>query len=102
MGRASKGPHQLAAHANAVASYRILWIIGIDEKHRVLTDPSPTERSSWLAGVSSFFDGFSPSLVNDVNIIIQDKSIVALYFDNEQGAPYVVMQGTGGSYPQYV
>lgn len=97
-----KAAHQLAAHANAVSGTRILWIIGVDEKRRALTNPAVTEKSNWLAGLTSFFDGFPPTLLNDVNIIIQDKSVIALYFDTEQGAPYVVRRGTGGSYPEHV
>jgi hypothetical protein len=97
-----KAAHQLAAQANAIGGTRILWIIGVDEKRRALTNPPVTEKSNWLAGLTSFFDGFPPTLSNDVNIIIQDKSVVALLFDTEQGAPYVVRRGSGGSYPEYV
>ena len=33
-------------------------------------------------------------------MIVQDKAVVALYFETEHGAPYVVKHQTGGSYPE--
>src|SRR5437667_2888779 len=95
-----KAARQLAGHANAAGGSPILWIIGVDETARALTDAAPTEKANWIAGVASFFDGYPPTLLNDVNIIIQDKSVIALYFETEREAPYVVKQGTGGSYPE--
>lgn len=97
-----KAARRLAAHANAAGGSPILWIVGVDETARTLTDAAPTERANWIAGIGSFFDGYPPTLLRDVNMIIQDKSVVALYFETEHGAPYVVKHATGGSYPERV
>ena len=97
-----KAAHRLAAHANAAGGSPILWIIGVDETARALTNPAPTERANWITSVASFFDGYPPTLLTDVNMIIHDKSVVALYFETEHGAPYVVKHATGGSYPERV
>jgi hypothetical protein len=97
-----KAARRLAAHANAAGGSPILWIVGVDESSRTLTDPAPTERANWIAGIGSFFDGHPPTLVRDVNMIIQEKSVVALHFETEHGAPYVVKHVTGGSYPERV
>jgi hypothetical protein len=97
-----KAAHRLAAHANAERGSAILWIIGVDENGSELTNPAPTEKANWIASVNSHFDGVPPTLLRDVNMIIDGKSVVALYFDTEHGAPYVVTYKMGGSYPERV
>ncbi len=97
-----RAARRLAAHANAAGGSPILWIIGVDEIGCSLTDPAPIERSNWITGIGSLFDGYPPTLLRDVNLIIQEKSVVALYFETEHGAPYVVKHATGGSYPERV
>ena len=97
-----KAAHRLAAQANAGGGSPILWIVGVDENARALTDVVPTEKSNWFTRVSSFFDGYPPTLRGDVNMLIENKVVVALYFDTEHAAPYVVKCQTGGSYPEHV
>src|SRR5262249_59576895 len=73
-----KAARGLAAHANAAGGSSILWIIGVNEKERTLTDPASTEKADWIASVASFFDGYPPTLVRDVNMIVKGKSVIAL------------------------
>src|SRR4029077_3253342 len=96
-----KAARQLAAHANAARGQSILWLIGIDEKARPLTDVQMTEMSDWWAGVSARFDGFPPRLEEDVNFIFDDKKLVALHFATSQEAPYVVRHKESGSFPEF-
>jgi len=96
-----KAADRLAAHANAARGTSILWLIGVDEKNCKLTNVEPVELANWLRSVESFFDGFAPRLPIDVNVRIDGNTVVALYFETHQGAPFVVI-GTKGSYPEFV
>lgn len=96
-----KAADRLAAHANAARGTPILWLIGVDEKNRKLTNVDPVELANWHKSVEAFFDGFAPRLLIDANVRIGSDTVVALYFETEQGAPFVV-EYTGGSYPQFV
>lgn len=96
-----KAADRLAAHANAARGTPILWLIGVDEKSSKLSNVDPIELANWLSSVESFFDGFAPRLVIDLNLRFDGSTAVALYFETHQGAPFVV-QYTKGSYPQFV
>lgn len=96
-----KAADRLAAHANAARGSSVLWLIGIDEKNCKLTSVDPVELANWLRSVESFFDGFAPRLPIDTNFRIESNTVVALYFETHQGAPFVV-KGTKGSYPEFV
>jgi len=96
-----KAADRLAAHANAARGTPILWLIGIDEKNCELTGVDPVELANWCKSVEALFDGFAPRLLIDVNVRIGSDTVVALYFETEQGAPFVV-EYTRGSYPQFV
>lgn len=98
---ARKAADRLAAHANAARGAPILWLIGVDEKNRKLTNADPVELANWYKSVESFFDGFAPRLPLDANVRIDGNTVVALYFETQQGAPFVV-EGTKGSYPEFV
>lgn len=91
-----KAADRLAAHANAASGTAILWLIGVDEKNRKLTNVNPVELANWRKSVESFFDGFAPRLPIDANVRIDGNTVVALYFETAQGAPFVV-EGTKGS-----
>jgi len=96
-----KAADRLAAHANAARGTPILWLIGLDEKNGKLTNVDPIELANWHKAVESFFDGFAPRLLIDANVRIGNETVVALYFETDQGAPFVV-EYTRGSYPQFV
>lgn len=96
-----KAADRLAAHANAARGTAILWLIGVNEKNRKLTNVDPVELANWSKSVEAFFDGFPPRLLIDANVRIGSDTVVALYFETEQGAPFVV-EYTRGSYPQFV
>lgn len=88
-----KASRRLAGHANAARGAPILWLIGIDEKKGVV-GVNHKEFASWFESIQSEFDGVSPS-VTDVNIRVDDQTIVALYFETDR-APYVVKNPSFG------
>jgi len=96
-----KAADRLAAHANAARGTSILWLIGVDEKICKLVNVDPVELANWLKSVESFFDGFAPRLPIDVNLRVDGNTVVALYFETQQGAPFVV-KSTKGSYPEFI
>lgn len=98
-----KAAPRLAAHANSSRGDSILWLIGVDEKNINITGADPLERESWIKSVQKYFDGFSPRLVVDVNIRIDDNTVVALFFETKFEAPYVVKNTkSGGGYPEFI
>ena len=92
---------RLAGHANAARGTPILWLIGVDEKNRTITGVDPMELGGWYKSVNSCFDGFAPRLSIDSNIRLASSTIVALYFETHQGAPFVV-KGAKGGYPEFI
>ena len=96
---AEKAAERLAGHANAARGVAILWLIGIDEKNKRLTNINHLERESWYTSVQRYFDGFAPRLSVDVNIRVDNSTVVALYFETDREAPYVVNNSNskGGS-----
>ncbi|MFN7946694.1 MAG: hypothetical protein U0Z53_15185 [Blastocatellia bacterium] len=96
-----KAASRLAGHANASRGNPILWIVGVDEKNKLLSDVDPKERENWYFSVQKRFDGLAPRLAVDVNVRINDSTVVALYFETHQESPYVVKHGQGG-YPDLV
>lgn len=96
-----KAAHRLAAHANAARGVSILWLMGVDEKNHKLTSVDPVELESWFKSVQKHYDGFAPRLLVDVNVRIDSDIVVALYFETEREAPYVVTNSKGG-YPEFI
>ena len=82
-----KAARQIAAHANASRGENILWIIGIDES-KGITGADKTELANWLPQVRSYFSEVYPEVV-DINVPVEDKTLVALLFSTES-IPYVV------------
>ena len=98
-----KAAPRLAAQANASRGDSILWLIGVDEKNKNISGADPLELESWYKSVQKYFDGFPPRLVVDVNIRIDNNTVVALYFETKPEAPYVVKNTkAGGGYPEYI
>lgn len=96
-----KAAERLAGHANAARGTAILWLIGVDEKNCSLTKLDPVELANWYKSVEAFFDGFAPRLLIDANVRIGRETVVALYFETDRGAPYVV-EHKRGSYPEFI
>jgi hypothetical protein len=82
-----KAARQIAGHANAARHEPILWLIGIDQNNGV-KGVNYNELSNWFAQVRSEFDGLAPDCL-DLNVPVDGKTIVALYFDTNR-APFVV------------
>lgn len=96
-----KAANRLAAHANTARGTNILWIVGIDQKTQALTDVNHTELGVWYESVQRWFDGFAPRLLFDVNVRIDSSTVVALYFDTQREAPYIIKSSKGG-YPDFI
>jgi hypothetical protein len=82
-----KAARQIAGHANAARGEPILWLIGVHEDNGVI-GAAREELANWYPAVQSEFDGIAPS-VTDLNIQIDEKTVVALLFETDR-APYVV------------
>src|SRR5687767_11462689 len=65
---------RLAAHANAARGSSILWLIGVDERNRSVTQIIPTELANWYPAVARHFDGEAPRLLVDLNILINAQT----------------------------
>lgn len=96
-----KAAPRLGGHANAARGENILWLIGVDERNNSLTSVDATEKGDWYKSVEKCFDGFAPRLLNDVNFKVNGNAIVALYFDTEIEAPFVVKNPKGG-FPEHI
>lgn len=88
-----KAARQLAGHSNAARGESILWLIGVDEEKGVI-GASHEELANWYNSVQTEFDGIAPLLL-DLNIPVNGKTIVALYFDTDR-APYVIRNPSFG------
>ena len=90
----SKAARRLAAHANASRGEPILWVIGIDEKEAAVVGATNTELSNWYAQVESFFDGGTPLLAANHNVLDPqtEVTVAAMYFETD-APPYVVKTG---------
>jgi hypothetical protein len=96
-----KAAHRLGGQANAARGENILWLIGINERNKSLTNIDETEKGDWFRSVEKLFDGFAPRLLVDVNFKVNGNSLVALYFETATEAPFVIKNSKGG-YPEYI
>ena len=82
-----KAARRIAGHANAARGDPILWLIGVDEDKGV-KGAAHEELANWFISVQAEFDMVVPTMI-DLNIPIDGKTIVALYFETDR-APYVI------------
>src|SRR6266542_2671011 len=85
---------QLAAHANAARGHPLLWLIGVDQRVGVV-GAAHEELANWYSQVRSHFDEHLAPEMQDVNMPVYGKTIVALLFETDR-APYVVRNQRGG------
>jgi hypothetical protein len=90
-----RAARRLAGHCNAALGEPALWIIGLDEERGVL-GAEDTELADWLAQVRGHFADMSPALLTDINVPIEDRTLVALLFETDR-APYLVRVPGGGA-----
>jgi hypothetical protein len=83
-----KAARRLAAHANSVHGEPILWIIGVDQKGRIVVGADHMELSTWYQQVKAEFDDIAPSM-RDLNVNYKDKTVVALLLETER-FPFVI------------
>jgi len=89
----AKAARRIAGHANSSFGEPILWLIGLDENSGVV-GASQNELSSWFPQIKAYFEGIEPDLA-DLNILYDDKTIVALLFDTSR-VPFVVKNPSFG------
>ena len=83
-----RAARRLAGHCNAARGESVLWLVGIDEETGVV-GANQTELADWLPSVARTFESVHPDLIRDINIALDDKTVVALLFSTDR-APYVV------------
>ena len=87
---------QIAGHANASGGEPLLWLIGVNERARTLSDPGARETSNWWSGTRRWFDDVHPELVDTMVVpIAGGEHVIALTFLTDR-APYLVSTDTGG------
>lgn len=85
---------RIAAHANAARGEDVLWVIGLDETRGPI-GADAIELSDWMAKVrKNFVDSVMPD-VEDLNVNIDGKTLVALRFKTDR-APFVVRNPSYG------
>lgn len=88
-----RSARQLAGHANKAHDEPILWIIGLDEDARALTQPPPVEVANWWPAMSSRFDQEVPELEHHLVVHIGERqAVTALRFLTDR-SPYVITSG---------
>jgi hypothetical protein len=88
-----RSARQLAGHANKAHDEPILWIIGLDEDARTLTQPLPIEVANWWAAMSSRFDQEAPELERHLVVHVgEGEAVTALRFFTDR-SPYVITRG---------
>jgi len=80
---------QLAGMANVAKGEPILWLIGVDEKGATIHGAEHRELNNWYPQLVKQFDGVAPILLIDLNVNVDDKTVVALLFETTN-APFVV------------
>ena len=80
---------QFAGHANAARGELILWLIGVDEKQGTVVGVDRTELANWYPQLVKAFDSTAPTLIIDLNLNIDNKTVVALLFETGN-APFVI------------
>lgn len=94
-----KAARRLAAHANAAHGEPITWVFGVDEKGKIITGVDEIEMANWIQSVGKHFDGLAPALITHANIHIENKTVVALYFETSRSAPFVIKNAQGFEVP---
>jgi len=80
---------RIAAHANAARGEDIIWIIGADEKARVVPGASGIDAATWYAQITSYFENlWSPPLQTQV-VPWRAVTVLALVFRTD-GSPFIV------------
>lgn len=78
-----KAARRIAGQANAAHGKKILWLIGVCEKRRIITDVDRNDFADWYMRVEKYFNELSPDLI-DLNIRVDNKTVVALLFDTNR------------------
>lgn len=89
-----KAARRIAGHANSARGNDILWLIGVDEKTKVVVGASPINTAAWLAQVGGEFDHSVPEMT-DVLVEWNRLPVSALAFSTER-PPYVVKNPSYG------
>jgi hypothetical protein len=79
---------QIAGHANAARGAPILWLIGVHQRKGAV-GALHEELSAWWPQVRAQFDEQLAPAIQDVNVPVHGKTVVALLFETDY-APFVV------------
>lgn len=91
-----KVARQIAGHANTSAGESLLWLVGVDEGARTVTDPGPQEPSTWWNQTRRWFDDVYPELIDMLVVPVgSGRSVIAVTFETDR-APYLVSTESGG------
>jgi hypothetical protein len=90
-----RAARQLAAHANAARGEPILWIIGVDQKRRIVKGADDAEFSNWWQAIEARFDDRVAPEPDCFAVHTEREVVAAITFDTVR-APYVVNVGEGG------
>lgn len=73
-------------------------MVGVDEKSQTVVGADTNELSSWYQKIESKFnEGIAPVLISNLNILVENKTVVALLFETDR-APFVINNPNGGSF----
>lgn len=86
-----KAARRIAGHANQAGGDSILWLVGVDEGHRVVVEAEVVEMSEWWAKTTRWFDEVHPALTH-LSVPTPHGTVQALLFGTAR-APYVVTTG---------
>jgi hypothetical protein len=86
---AAKAARRLAGHANSMAPAPILWIVGVDEKNRVVVGARQSDFAEWYPSMEAEFDDRVAPSVQVTNFAFDERPLLALAFDTGR-APFVV------------
>jgi hypothetical protein len=89
---------RIAGHGNAARGEPFLWLIGVNEKGGVVK-ARDVDTAKWYSQVEKHFDGYAPAMTPK-NFSVDGLSVVALLFEPEGRAPFVVKNEKGG-YPEF-
>ena len=84
----------LGALCNAAHGLPVAWVVGVDEKSGEVISSDTKEIANWWPQIQKHFDGQSPTLLQNLNVDFEGKTVCAFLFDSSL-APYVIKTPQG-------
>lgn len=86
---------QLAAHANAARGEPLVWIVGLNERDRLVDGAQIGDFAEWISKIESWFNGSPPHVVLHRYVAHEGKDVLGIVFDTK-AAPFVVKNPSFG------